>query len=76
MSKHTLSQLRASISDCAGSNSACAVSLEVQAEQSTALLLMRGVLDRTGALSSWDPATSYCTWRGITCDAASSVQQL
>lgn len=50
--------------------------MEMQTEQSTALLLMKGVLDKSGALSSWDPTTSYCTWRGITCDAAGNVQEL
>ena len=44
--------------------------------QETALLLLKGTLDTTGALAGWNPDTSYCTWRGITCDAAGNVQTM
>ncbi len=37
-------------------------------EQETSLLLLKGAMDPTGSLSSWQPSTDYCTWEGIGCN--------
>ena len=46
----------------------------------TTLLLLRGSLDPSNVLASgagaWDPSTSYCTWRGVTCNGAQQVTGL
>lgn len=69
---HSLS--RAALLLCAVAiclSSALAASSE---DQKQALLLLRGAIDRDGALAtSWDPATSECTWSGIKCDAKGNV---
>lgn len=46
-------------------------------EQTQALLLLKGALDRNGKLSSsWSPATDACKWDGITCDASGKVTEI
>jgi len=55
------------------------LSVAVSAQQPTSpqkqsLLLLRGAIDRSGVLSTWNPTTDVCTsWQGITCDASGQV---
>lgn len=52
----------------------CLVSAQQIDQQAVSLLLLRGAIDRTGVLSSWNPASDVCTtWLGISCDEAGNV---
>ncbi len=52
----------------------CFVSAQEIDQQAVSLLLLRGALDRSGVLSSWNPNSDVCTsWEGITCNAAGNV---
>jgi len=42
-----------------------------------ALLLLKGAIDmNSSSLSSWTPTTSYCTWKGVECNAAGQPDSL
>lgn len=58
----------------------CAVLRAAVSSTATALLLLRGAIDPSNVLATgpgaWDPSTGYCTWRGVTCNAAQQVTGL
>lgn len=52
----------------------CVVSAQEFDQQAVSLLLLRGALDRSGVLTSWNPNSDVCTsWEGITCNDAGKV---
>lgn len=52
----------------------CAVSAQQIDQQAVSLLLLRGAIDRSGVLTSWNPTSDVCTsWEGITCNDAGNV---